>query len=418
MYFWVVDYDFAIDNKNNSSFKMKISKNLFLNLTLLCAVFPYVNFSVDLFHVDTQPYVVFFGTLYLVFKTKHRLFFGDYVKKYFLLLLLMLVTLVLLFAFDLIALRYCLLYLFFIQLNLIFFVVFSDELNLDYLEFYIKLATIVYLVVAVIQTVFNKQAFAFLLFDLRTNVTRGVTSLAPEPTFYAIICLFLILILLMLKFKHYKVYIGILLFEIIFLSKSTMIILFLIMVPIVVFAFRTPSTRDLVKKLFKYILYVVLCFVAVYLLLNLFLSLNNSFLHINNRFTIVLTKLLSILHNFSFESVLNIDGSVRDRGLAIINSYSGSLDGYLLPQGQDKPIMSYFGSFVYTFGFIGFIYAIYVCYVFCKVHSLAYAIFMFVFLNMAINVSFSLVIIFTVLNFVDIKKLKLEINSKSILKCE
>lgn len=397
---------------------MKISKDIFLNLTLLCAMFPYVNFGINLFHFDIQPYIVVFGTLYLIFKTKHRLFLGEYVKKYFLLMLFMLATLVLLFAFDLIAIRYCLLYLFFIQLNLIFFVVFSDEINIDYLEFYIKLATIVYLVVAVIQTVLNKQAFAFLLFDLRTNVTRGVTSLAPEPTFYAIICLFLILILLILKFKHYKVYIGILLFEIIFLSKSTMIILFLILVPIVVFAFRAPSSRDLVKKLFKYILYVVLCFVVVYLLLNLFLSLNNSFFHINNRFTIVLTKLLSILHNFSFQSVLNIDGSVRDRVLAITNSYSDSFDGYLLPQGQDKPIMSYFGSFVYAFGFVGFIYAIYVCYVLYRVHSLAYAIFMFVFLNMAINVSFSLVIIFTVLNFVHIKKLKLEINSKSILKCE
>ncbi|KFJ42727.1 putative membrane protein [Francisella philomiragia] len=410
----VVDNDFAIDNKNNSSFKMKISKNIFLNLTLLCAVFPYVNFGIDLIHVDTQPYVVLFGTLYLVFKTKYRLFFGDYVKKYFLLMLLMLVTLALLFAFDLIALRYCLLYLFFIQLNLIFFVVFSDELNLDYLEFYIKLATIVYLVAAVIQTILNKQAFAFLLFDLRTNVTRGVTSLAPEPTFYAIICLFLILIFLLLKFKNYKVYIAILLFEIVFLSKSTMIILFLIMVPIVIFVFRTPSSRDLVKKLFKYILYVVLCFVAVYLLLNLFLSLNDNFFHINNRFTIVLTKLLSILHDFSFQSVLNIDGSVRDRVLAITNSYSDSFDGYLLPQGQDKPIMSYFGSFVYTFGFIGIIYCLYISYVFYRVHSLAYAVFMFVLLNMAINVSFSLVIIFTVLNFVYIKKLNPEINSKSI----
>jgi len=106
--------------------------------------------------------------------------------------------------------------------------------------------------------------------------------------------------------------------------------------------------------------------------------------------------------------VLNIDGSVRDRVLAITNSYSDSFDGYLLPQGQDKPIMSYFGSFVYAFGFVGFIYAIYVCYVLYRVHSLAYAVFMFVFLNMAINVSFSLVIIFTVLNFVHIKKLKLE----------
>lgn len=322
---------------------MKISKNIFLNLTLLCAAFPYVNFGINLFHFDTQPYVVIFGTLYLVFKTKHRIFFNGYVKKYFLLMLLMIIILAFLFVFDLITARYFLLYLFFILLNLIFFVVFSEELNLDYLEFYVKMATVVYLVVAIIQTVINKQAFAFLLFDLRTNAVRGVTSLAPEPTFYATVCLFLILIFLLLKYKNYKIYIAILLFEIIFLSKSTMIILFLITVPVIIFVFKMPTSNDIVKKIIKYLLYTSVCILLVYLLLNLFLSLNDNFFHLNNRFTIVLSKLINILHNFSFQSVINIDMSVRDRLLAISNSYSGSLEACLLPQGQDEPIMSYLG---------------------------------------------------------------------------
>lgn len=258
-------------------------------------------------------------------------------------MLLMIIILAFLFVFDLITARYFLLYLFFILLNLIFFVVFSEELNLDYLEFYVKMATVVYLVVAIIQTVINKQAFAFLLFDLRTNAVRGVTSLAPEPTFYATVCLFLILIFLLLKYKNYKIYIAILLFEIIFLSKSTMIILFLITVPVIIFVFKMPTSNDIVKKIIKYLLYTSVCILLVYLLLNLFLSLNDNFFHLNNRFTIVLSKLINILHNFSFQSVINIDMSVRDRLLAISNSYSGSLEACLLPQGQDEPIMSYLG---------------------------------------------------------------------------
>ncbi|MFW3361835.1 hypothetical protein ACN2A0_04130 [Aerococcus viridans] len=55
-------------------------------------------------------------------------------------------------------------------------------------------ATWVWLIVGIIQTVFSKQFGSVVLPSLRTSVTRGVTSLAVEPSYYAIVMIFILLL--------------------------------------------------------------------------------------------------------------------------------------------------------------------------------------------------------------------------------
>lgn len=108
--------------------------------------------------------------------------------------------------------------------------VFSIILEKHYEIFvkFLKISTIIYLIVGLVQILFYDEFMSFLLNRNSTTDSRGVASLVAEPTFYGIVCLFLILLFVALDIKDKKKYIYLLLFQIVFLAQSSMTILFLL----------------------------------------------------------------------------------------------------------------------------------------------------------------------------------------------
>ena len=98
-------------------------------------------------------------------------------------------------------------------------------------------AIIVYAIAATIQY-FLPGAFAFLLNRSNSTIAglggRGVSSLTAEPTFYGTFCLIFLILLywenrLNRKNKYFSFFVWIILFQIVFLSRSAMIVFYLIL---------------------------------------------------------------------------------------------------------------------------------------------------------------------------------------------
>ena len=114
----------------------------------------------------------------------------------------------------------------------------QDGLN----EKWIKLAIWIWFAVGMIQR-FVDRSFAYGLLSLpRTSADRGVVSLSGEPSFYGYMCIFFLLFALEFK-KHKLVYMGCLLFQIVFLAMSTITILYL-MIFVVFYVLDDPSMNQ------------------------------------------------------------------------------------------------------------------------------------------------------------------------------
>ncbi|MCT7539701.1 hypothetical protein N5T82_07610 [Aliarcobacter cryaerophilus] len=221
---------------------------------------------------------------------------------------------------------------------------------------FLKFTTITYFIVGVIQIVYDRNFFSFILNRISTTDTRGITSLTVEPTFYGIVCLFLILIFISLNIKDKNKYIYLLLFQIIFLAQSSMTILFLLVFGFYYFLFKLNIKTVSISILF--ILFIVL------LLSNIEISSYNL-------------RVIDLANKFIEKptSIFIADASINDRVSAIYFSIKGFFDNYGIVNGfgtystylenqlqkQDtfwwvsvsNRIMSYYGGVFFELGFIG-----------------------------------------------------------------
>lgn len=238
----------------------------------------------------------------------------------------------------------------------IFYIILNKHYEL-YVKF-LKATTVIYFVVGLIQLLFYNNFMAFLLNRASTSDNRGVTSLGVEPTFYGIICLFLILLFLALDVENKKKYIYLLLFQIFFLAQSSMTIVFLLI----------------------YLTYYLLFKINFKITIFLIFSISIFLIFVSNielsSYDIRVFQLLNkFLENPS--SIIIMDASINDRVSAIYFSIKGFFDNYMLPNGfgtysiylnNEVPkqeifwwvsvsnrIMSYYGSIFFELGFIAFI---------------------------------------------------------------
>lgn len=342
---------------------------------------------------DTQPYaliismVIFF--LYLLKNKK--------INQKFLISLLFVFLAFLIFLIDInmTSLRSMAGYLSLFFLQYAFFLIIKKEKNIR--KKFIKVSMNIWFVVGLIQSYIKKDFLSFLIADMRTSPDRGVTSLAPEPTFYAIVILFYILIIsIFFKGKEKKYYTFNGLIQIILFSKSTMVLLFLLI-------FFT--LRIITKIKIQHVIY----------------------------FTIILTIMSSIINIYSeyfeglryykmfkliWENPLGfflIDASSNDRFSHVFFSVKGFLDNYFLPNGFSSwsdyltkelthykniffyvstgRIMSGFGSLIYEMGIVGLLFIIYlnknINSFFCKKsNKLFYIIFINLLMFTAIPIAF------------------------------
>jgi hypothetical protein len=201
------------------------SKNLLLALSLFTTIFtlfPYV--SIYSFGTDIQPISIVFVFVYVAIVFCYGVPFQS-ILVFLMLPFLLSIMLIFLDGNMFSAIRSVLGYATICLTPLVFVYILKRHNRLFILS--LKCSTIIYLIVGLIQLLVNRNFLSFLLNRASTSDNRGVTSLAPEPTFYGLICLFFILCFIALDIQNKRKYILILLFQIVILAQSSMIILFL-----------------------------------------------------------------------------------------------------------------------------------------------------------------------------------------------
>jgi hypothetical protein len=263
---------------------------------------------------------------------------------------------------------------------------------------FLKLTVIVYLFVGIVQIIFDANFMTLLLNRGVSGGGRGVVSLSSEPTFYGLICLFLILIFSALETKNKYIYIYLLLFQIIFLAQSSMTILFLLIFMLYYSLFKVSS---------YFLLIVFLCGVIIFIAFN--------FIHLDSRIFHLLD--MAIME----PERLMLDGSINSRIGAIYFSIKGFIDSYGIANGfsafadywaleisrQDVffqsaktppvRIMSFYGGILFDLGVVGLLIPVVYSVIIFKAYKINIRNFLifFFFLNTilftAIPMSFTLV---------------------------
>lgn len=204
----------------------------------------------------------------------------------------------------------------------------------------------------------------------RTTLDRGVTSLAPEPTFFAMYLFFSswILIEVRNKIDHFRKYIFLMLclnfLGVVFLAKSSMILLFYILVLFAFLLAYLPAFR--ISKKFILIFIIIVALIFIILLVGYFFLIDSRLYRLS----------VLLFSGYSFFDLAISDASINQRIESIYFSIRGSFSNYLFPGGLDtfittrdsllsntghyfwylsssNKIMSWIGSFVYELGFFG-----------------------------------------------------------------
>jgi len=324
-------------------------------------LFPYIKiFNIS---TDTQPYALVFGIiLLLIFITHIR----QMPLEIILLLILLLMSILMIFAGEInfTAIRSVSNY------ASLFIISLSTYLSLKYLKIFplyiLKLAIIIWFIVGFVQTFIDNNFMVFLVgrgYD-SLDTGRGVVGLAPEPTFYGLMCIFLLLLTMMQRDK--LVFFQVLLYiQIILFSKSSMSILFLF---ILWFYYVLIYPR-----VFKIIVPItVLVFIVLY-----FESSYIDAINMSDYYNLRIYRIITIFITDPF-LIIKLDESINDRIFHLYFSVYGFLNNYLFPNGfsswpiyleniipyyseeawglsiSDR-IMSGYGAAIYELGFMGLI---------------------------------------------------------------
>jgi hypothetical protein len=226
--------------------------------------------------------------------------------------------------------------------------------------------------VGLIQLRFPEIAFSFVN-QRNIDAIRGSSSLAPEPTFFAIFLFFSSWVLIETKnfamSKNIKILLFINFLAVLFIAKSSMVFLFYIItitsVLVSKFFYTCVDLKFLKKSVSSFTIYFIIIFLALIIFKNFFYN----------------TRLFFFIERFfNSQSILEIiktDASINSRVESVYLSVIGSLKNYLLPGGLDtfvemrkeilnsmeneifynrvesNKIMSWIGSIIYELGIFG-----------------------------------------------------------------
>ena len=264
--------------------------------------FPYV--EVFPLNTDMQPYALFFGiAIFFLHDFK-------FTKINFLLFVVAVCSFIAftfsLFEFNAFRSMFNYLSLFFVS-HATFKVLSESDLKINEV---LKWAIFVWFFVAFIQLLFYADFLTFLLSGARTTVGRGVVGLAVEPTTLGVMFLFFMLCLSHLDVRNKKLFMLLCTIGIVFMAKSSMVVLFL---------FLGLGIFVLTRLSFRALLLVM----SLVLLVPVILSyMENS--RLGYLFSLFLEDPVSLIA---------IDKSVSDRFYHVFFSLKGFFGNYLLPHG-------------------------------------------------------------------------------------
>jgi len=320
--------------------------------TLFFILFPWVSFGLN--SMDTQPYYIIILAAYAVFTISRSKPIWVWLP-FFTFILSILMGL----AFGNIDFFFARSVIGYLSLFLV--CNYFYEMKKQGKNFYkpVLVSCMIMFVVAIIQAVVDQNIFDFLV-HVRTQGGRGVTSLTPEPTYFAIYIIFASFILLVEKradnFKSFNYMMLCNAISLLFLSKSSMGVLFVILA-LVFFAFSNVK---------RGMLLFLTCIFGVFLLLNMFDGSG--------------TSRMEHLANIALDdpSDLLLDASVNDRVKHLVYPVQIFISDYAMPHGfhgfedasslldvtynyffstiwtsYSGKIMSGFGSVLFELGFFG-----------------------------------------------------------------
>jgi hypothetical protein len=273
---------------------------------LIFCLFPYLK-AVPI-PVDTQPTGLVLGMLLMLLMRKHQAGAGIWMVGG------IMIAAIILFAageVELSAIRNIIGYVSIFVFGYLFFNIAISEKEV--LRKCIDAAIIIWFLVGFMQVVFGRGFLVFLISDARTTDGRGVTSLAPEPTYYASQMLFLLLMHMMLGLRKYIV--AICLFSILFLAISSQVVLIIFLATGVCLPFL------LGRQGFGFVLLASLLVGG--LAYGLFEDYKNQYR--------IFTLIDIVIRNPA--GLLLIDASANERFAAIYVSFKSFFANYMLPHG-------------------------------------------------------------------------------------
>jgi hypothetical protein len=279
-------------------------------LKLLCGgflffvFFPYISF-IDI-GTDSQPYALILSALVLIV-------FGIKLSETGLYLLALLLFAIAVFLVDDITFNSA---RSLINYAALFFISAASYkvLKSGYIdaEKFIRYSFFVWFCVALMQTIYSRDFLGFLVASSRSSVDRGVTGLAPEPTFLGMVFIFYLIFSLHIggRLKHWIT--GLSVVGIVMLAKSPMALLSLLIMLFLYMVIYFSVRRALLGA-------VLLSFLAVALLM-----MGES-------------RITYIIANMAINpSFLLLDASVNDRFFQILFSLKGFIENFLMPHGYSK----------------------------------------------------------------------------------
>lgn len=284
---------------------------------LFFSLFPYIK-TVPL-PIDTQPTGLLLGMLLIVFARHHQASAGVWILGG------IVASATLLFVTgetDLSAVRNILGYLSLFVFAYLFFNISLSERVL--LARFVEVAILVWFLVGLMQVAVGRSFLTFLVSDARTTESRGVTSLAPEPSYYASQMLFLLLMHLMLGAKRHILALGLLAILLLALSSQVVLVILLAVGASMPFLFGRRGFLGV----------TVAMLAAAGLGFALFDQYKDQIR--------ILSLIDLVLRNPT--TLLLVDASANERFAAIYVSFKSFLDNFLLPHGISGNI--YYEAFV------------------------------------------------------------------------
>ncbi len=177
---------------------------------------------------------------------------------------------------------------------------------------FITYSVITWFFIALIQMIFSRNFITFIVSGARTTDNRGVTGLAPEPTFLGITFLFFMIIIFLVDMKNKKLLVSLCVIGIVFLAQSSMVVLFL-----AILIGLWAITHINIKSFFGIVLIVILAPM-------LFMRMSDT------RLGYLFNRLIE-----EPESLVLVDASINDRFFHIFFSIKGFFENFLMPNGFD-----------------------------------------------------------------------------------
>ncbi len=208
----------------------------------------------------------------------------------------------------------------------------------------IKAVINIYLIVGIIQKYINSRFLYEIVSNARTSSSRGVVSLASEPSFYGYMCIFFLIYAWNLK-KNKWFYVANLIFQILFISKSAITLLYLAIL------FGIWFMRYISKLSLKKISLLIAC-ISVILIVGYYMLTSSAFE--GQRIVFLIRTLLTSRNIPDAIYILLNDQSIWERWNAIFICVKGFVTSLGIPQGfAVGKISSGFGTMLLTMGWFG-----------------------------------------------------------------